>query len=155
MATIVRDATIPAMMKADFQDAHIRHWTDAEYLFQAQRWANADHLYGVAAECGLKALMLKFGMPFDSQKDWPKHQEDRSHANRIWLRYESYRCGRNLGDKFSLSDRNPFSDWDISDRYAHHGYFDVERTGVHRVGAKEVFDLMRKADLEGLLDDYL
>ena len=44
-------------MKADFLDAHQRHWDDAEHLLQAQRWANADHLYGFAAECGLKAVV--------------------------------------------------------------------------------------------------
>lgn len=49
-------------MKTDFHDAHERHWDDAERLFEAQRWANADHLYGVAAECGLKWLMVHFGM---------------------------------------------------------------------------------------------
>ena len=31
-------------MKADFLDAHNRHWKDAELLFNAKRWANADHL---------------------------------------------------------------------------------------------------------------
>jgi len=40
----------------DFLDAHERHWEDAELLFGNRRWANADHLYGLAAECGLKAL---------------------------------------------------------------------------------------------------
>lgn len=155
MAAIVRDATIPAMMKADFQDAHLRHWEDAEYLFQAQRWANADHLYGVAAECGLKALMLKFGMPFDDQKDRPEKGEDRAHANRVWLRYESYRSGHSRGSRFALSGQNPFSDWDISGRYAHRSQFDAERAGVHRSGAHEVHYLIRQADHEGLFDDHL
>lgn len=41
----------------DFVDAHERHWRDAELLWQHQRWANADQLYGLSAECGLKALM--------------------------------------------------------------------------------------------------
>ncbi len=56
-------------MPADFLDVHHRHWDDAERLFAAQRWANADHLYGMAAECGLKRLMRAFGMPFDSARD--------------------------------------------------------------------------------------
>lgn len=44
-------------MAENFLDAHHRHWDDAELLYQAQRWANADHLFGVSAECGLKRLM--------------------------------------------------------------------------------------------------
>ena len=142
-------------MNADFQDAHFRHWEDAEYLFLAERRANADHLYGVAAECGLKALMLKFGMPVASQTGKPNNQNDQQHANRIWLRYESYRSGHSRGSRYSLSDQNPFSDWDVSDRYAHRGQFEVGRVDVHRVGAKEVCDLIRKASLEGLFDDDL
>ena len=43
-------------MKADFLDAHQRHWDDAERLLQAQRWANADHLYGMAADLKVKSF---------------------------------------------------------------------------------------------------
>lgn len=70
-------------MQADFLDAHQRHWQDAKLLFQAQRWANADHLFGMAAECGLKRLMQAFGMPFDSDGDRPAKLEDRKHANEV------------------------------------------------------------------------
>jgi mRNA interferase MazF len=35
-------------MQADFLDAHERHISDADLLSLAQRWANADHLYGIA-----------------------------------------------------------------------------------------------------------
>ena len=49
-------------MQANFLDAHERHWGDAERFFSAGRYANADHLYGMAAECGLKRLMVHFGM---------------------------------------------------------------------------------------------
>ena len=31
----------------DFFDASQRHWDDAQSLYVAQRWANADHLYGL------------------------------------------------------------------------------------------------------------
>lgn len=53
--------------QADFFDAHERHWGDGEILFNAQRWANADHLYGLSAECGMKAVMVGLGMPTDKQ----------------------------------------------------------------------------------------
>jgi len=41
-------------MSIDFLDPHDRHWEDGERLFGVSRWANADHLYGLSAECGLK-----------------------------------------------------------------------------------------------------
>ena len=84
-------------MQADFLDAHERHWYDAELLFTEQRWANADHLYGIAAECGLKRLMVAFGMPFDTVKNRPAELSDRSHADSVWARYESYRSGHSIG----------------------------------------------------------
>ena len=45
-------------MYIDFLDAYLRQWEDAEMLFGSERWATADHLYGLAAECGLKRLMI-------------------------------------------------------------------------------------------------
>ena len=44
---------------ANFVDAHHRHWEDAQLLFRNHRWANADQLYGLCAECGLKAVMRR------------------------------------------------------------------------------------------------
>lgn len=97
-------------MQADFFDAHERHWDDAERLFNAQCWANADQLYALAAECGLKRLMLAFGMPFDTSKDRPDKEQDRKHADGIWARYESYRYGHHRGTGYGLPSSNPFSD---------------------------------------------
>ena len=46
----------------DFQNASKRHLQDAELLFaQApKRLANASHLFGLSAECSLKAIAQKF-----------------------------------------------------------------------------------------------
>lgn len=138
-------------MQADFLDAHERHWGDAEFLFQAQRWANADHLYGMATECGLKQLMLAFGMPYDMNKDRPSQKEDRQHATGVWARFETYRDGHHLGAGYVLPNSNPFRDWDVSQRYAHRSCFDQARALSHQAGARQVRDLVRKAQREGLL----
>ncbi|MEW6692843.1 MAG: SAM-dependent methyltransferase [Pseudomonadota bacterium] len=138
-------------MQADFLDAYVRHWDDAERLFQAERWANADHLYGMAAECGLKRLMLAFGMPFDSANDRPVKNKDRTHADGIWARFESYRCGHHQGAAYALSPTNPFGDWHVSQRYAHQGHFDQPLAQAHRSGADLVRALLKKAQKEGLI----
>ena len=49
-------------MPVNFRDAAERHWADAGYLLEDDRIANADHLFGLSAECALKALMLSLGM---------------------------------------------------------------------------------------------
>lgn len=135
---------------ADFLDAHQRHWHDAEHLFQAQRWANADHLYGMAAECGLKRLMMRFGMEVNSAGS-PTDTKDWKHANNIWARFESYRSGRAEGVGYELPTNNPFSDWDVSDRYAHQSKFNQVKVQSHQAGATVVCGLVNKAQRDGLL----
>ena len=138
-------------MQADFLDAHQRHWDDAEHLFQTLRWANADHLYGISAECGLKRLMLALGMPYDLTRDRPDREQDRKHANGIWARFESYRCGHHQGAGYILPGSNPFHDWDVSQRYAHQSQVDQTRAQSHQAGARAVCELIKKAQREGLL----
>ncbi|AVS94706.1 SAM-dependent methyltransferase [Paracidovorax avenae] len=138
-------------MNSDFHDAHHRHWHDAELLSQSTRWANADHLYGLAAECGLKKLMLAFGMPFDAAKDRPSQKNDQRHADGIWARYEAYRSGHTKGTGYVLSASNPFHDWEISQRYINQNNFDQNRANPHRNGAEQVRRLVRKAEMEGWL----
>lgn len=138
-------------MQTDFLDAHERHWHDAEHLLQAQRWANADHLYGIAAECGLKSLMRAFGMPYDTAKDRPVKREDQVHAKGIWTRFESYRQGHTLGAGLVLPVDNPFDNWDVAERYAHQSNFDQARAQQHQAGANIVCGLIKKAQREGVL----
>ena len=138
-------------MNTDFYDAHDRHWQDAELLYAKQRWANADHLYGIAAECGLKQLMQAFGMPFDTVKDKPVAKRDTVHADGIWTRFESYRSGHHLGAAYVLPTANPFANWNASQRYAPQSHFDQTRVDPHHQGAEQVRRLIEQARLEGLV----
>jgi succinate dehydrogenase/fumarate reductase flavoprotein subunit len=138
-------------MQADFLDAHERHWHDAELLFGRQRHANADHLYGMAAECGLKRLMLAFGMPFNREKDRPAKRDDQVHADGVWARFDSYRSGHTHGAGYALPPDNLFADWDVGQRYAAQHHFDDAHVAAHRTGAELVNRLIRKAIREGHL----
>jgi hypothetical protein len=140
-------------MQADYLDAHERHWHDAELLMGQQRWANADHLYGMAAECGLKRLMLAFGMPYDPTKNLPQKREDREHADGIWARYESYRCGHHRGAAYGLPSPNPFDNWKVAQRYAHQTCFTQARVQQHQAAAAQVRKLIALAKQEGLIND--
>lgn len=137
-------------MQADFLDAHERHFNDAERLAKAQRWANADHLYGIAVECGLKRLMLAFGMPFDVDSNDPSKSADRKHANEIWVRFESYRCGHAHGTEYALPE-NAFADWNVSQRYERQSCFDQVRVLPHQQGAGIVQAMIQKAQRDGLV----
>jgi hypothetical protein len=138
-------------MQSDFQDAHERHWEDAELMFNAGRWPNADHLHGVSAECGLKALMLKFGMNMHETEDKLEKKADRKHADEIWERYDTYRAGRPAGSDYDILADKPFDDWRIEQRYAHRVHFDEARAKKHRQGALAVRAVIRKARLDGII----
>ena len=138
-------------MQADFLDAHERHWSDAERLFSAGRYANADHLYGMAAECGLKRLMMRFGMVVVSGTGSPTEPKDRIHANNIWARFESYRSGKVEGVDYGLPTPNPFDNWNVGDRYVHQSNFNHAGVQIHRTGAAAICELIKQAQRDGLL----
>ena len=138
-------------MKADFLDAHKRHCDDADSLYQAGRWANADHLYGLGAECGLKRLMMLFGMQVNPATGSPMNRDDWAHANGIWARFESYRDGYVPGTTYVLPTPTPFANWDVSDRYAKQAEFNQARAKTHQAGAEAVRQLIMQAEMAGLL----
>ncbi len=69
-----------------FGDAHRRHWQDAELLLRHERWANADQLYGLSAECGLKAVMRSLRMMDVDSHGVPTRREHRQHVKNFGLR---------------------------------------------------------------------
>ncbi|MFY8092831.1 MAG: SAM-dependent methyltransferase [Niveispirillum sp.] len=138
-------------MPADFIDANGRHTDDAERLFQVERYANADHLFGIAAECGLKCLMAAFGMPVEPATGDPKERTDKQHVDALWVRYESYRYGHHSGAGYVLPAVNPFADWQASQRYERQDQFDADRVEPHRHSAIFIQRLVSKAQSEGLL----
>ena len=142
-------------MEEDFLDAHMRHWTDAELLYKSQRWANADHLYGFSAECGLKSLI-------ETLRDAPLPKKERRHImeaknESAWQIasdvFETYNGGA-LGAKFSLQSVNPFTDWEAGQRYANQNHFNQAHVDAHRLGAEQVRALVKLMQRETGCDDH-
>ncbi len=137
-------------LPADFLDAMDRHWQDAELLHSSERLANADHLYGLSAECGLKAIMQKLGM--EMENNVPRLRDDRKHINSLWDRYESYLSGSSYVSSSLLpwQHHNPFANWHVSDRYASRDHFAGDRLEEHRSGARDVKGLVVSLEKQGL-----
>jgi hypothetical protein len=105
-------------MNADFQDAARRHHTDALLLDQRQRYGNADHLYGIAAECMLKAIMVGLGAPVSNRGN-PQDQAHRTHINELWGEFCAFVGGAGGSSYLPFpSHHRPFADWNVSQRYA-------------------------------------
>lgn len=136
-------------MNTNFIDAFARHFKDADFLLEKERFANASQLYGLAAECGLKALMIKFGMPLSGHL--PQDKKDKVHADGVWQRYQSYQSGHTLGTGYGLTVQNPFGAWSIHQRYWKSSCITEKNAQSHRQGASQVEGLVKKAQLAGLL----
>ena len=133
----------------DYLDAMERHWHDAHLLGSPEqlRLANADHLYGMAAECGLKALMAIEGRDLENNET---HKEKyKKHINATWAHFSDFRQGTLA--TYALTSKNPFNDWLVDQRYAAEANFDAARVAKHRSGAKQVYDLVERAKAGGLL----
>ena len=129
---------------ADSVDAHHRHWADAELLFNHDRWATADQLYGFSAERGLKAVMKTLGMPVD-ETGTPEEREHRVHVQDLWPVFEKFVGDRRGARQLrSLPDGSPFSDWSHHDRYAHRRHFPREQVDAHREAARKISRMVQR-----------
>ncbi|MBE0471748.1 MAG: SAM-dependent methyltransferase [Methyloprofundus sp.] len=136
-------------MPTDFYDAHQRHFNDADTLYTSSRWANADHLFGLSAECGLKALMQSFGMML--QPNGAPTRDDRKHMDNLLPRYEHYRSGHAAGAQYALSLTTEFDNWSVNQRYDHQSNFSQSVVDPHQQAALTIRKLIQQAKLDGLL----
>lgn len=112
-------------------------------LFACERWANADHLYGFSAECGLKAIMVGEGMPVD-EKGSPKQRKYYEHIHKLWPIFNEFTVG--LTEKAYLRELPsgaPFADWCHNDRYASREYFDRNRVDLHRKATRRIDNMVQ------------
>ncbi|MDY7228640.1 hypothetical protein [Hyalangium rubrum] len=131
-------------MAINFRKALDRHWTDADSLDRAKRLANADHLFGISAECALKAVMIALGAPTNSDGDL-SNADHQKHINTLWSNFRIFAQGPH-GARYAakLGSINPFKDWHVIQRYFGDEHFTAATVQAHRAGAfkaKEVFQL--------------
>ncbi len=113
--------------------AAMRHFNDAVTLEEHERLANADQLFGFAAECGIKSALVASS----NQNLAAKHRE---HVDRLW----------GLASLQSFSPRfrslivvlraleQPFFDWSTDHRYLADDVVSAEMLARHRKAAKRV-----------------
>ena len=100
-------------MSDNFKIAARRHHNDAEYLKQAGKKANAGQLFGLAAECGIKAVIegLTHAYPhkhFNTGLLQPTH---------INLLNSQFVQGRSSNYLAIIPNIQKFSDWSVNQRY--------------------------------------
>lgn len=139
-------------MSTDFKDASARHFDDAELLIsQTQpRAANADHLFGLSAECSLKAVMLGLGMAVKSDGA-PADKGHRVHMPELWAAFQSFAQGQ-LASRYlePLDKQNLFADWEIDQRYWSRAAVLATATAIHRRGASQCRASLERQILDGV-----
>jgi hypothetical protein len=106
----------------DYRSSGLRHQEDAEHLFAQGRHENADHLAGFAAECFIKAFLCgPGGVPVNPKGKPESGSQAFGHLPNLWDDAALYFHGRAAAVIAPfltlLSAANPFTAWDVSDRY--------------------------------------
>lgn len=137
-------------MSTDFRDASDRHLEDAELLLAQTREANADHMFGLSAECSLKAVMLALGMAVNADGA-PADRGHKVHMPELWAAFQSFAEGR-LASRYlePLDKANPFSDWAVDQRYWARAAITISAASSHRTAAAQCRQSLEKLLLDGV-----
>ncbi len=137
-------------MNLNFRDASERHLGDGELLLDEDRSANADYLFGISAECSLKAIMERLGMA-TSRVGSPKDPGHKVHMPALWAAFQSFAGGR-LAPRYiePLDAENPFADWKVDQRYWKRTAIGGRAAANHRNAAIQCQVSLGKIVLDGV-----
>lgn len=134
-------------MQKNFHDAFHRHYHDAGLLLQNRRWANADHLYGLCAECGLKAILITQGVTSNADHDIADRTY-KQHINTLWNEYQSF---MQKGRVYLIPAVNPFDTWQVDQRYAGEKDITEQTARDHGTAVEAIAKIINQAELDGVL----
>ena len=132
----------------DYQNASERHLQDAELLLfqRPQRLANASHLFGLSAECSLKAIARNFNPN-------KKFSGSTGHIPGLFaeLKNVSPAPGGNTDVIHHITQiEQQFRSWNVSQRYASQTEFVTINVEHEKTGANDAYRLMTN-HLHGLI----
>lgn len=138
-------------MPTNFKEAAQRHWLDADLLLNNKRLANADQLFGLAAECALKAVMQGSGMSL--KNGIPQDQRYKVHIGDLWHEFCTFANGKICARYLNYLDQksNPFANWRISQRYCQDSDITVQIVNDHLGGAQQAMTVMNLAYDDGVV----
>ena len=140
----------------DFQGASKRHYQDAELLMTNKRISNAGHLFGFAAECGIKALLVAYGLKTDPRTGDIKEEKGRpykykTHVNTLINNVQTFKVSRQYSNYLGMMPNlKAFSDWDTGHRYLKESAIPLSCSGWSDA-AKEVIQMLDQAKLDGVI----
>jgi hypothetical protein len=138
----------------NFQVAAHRHFQDAEYLITGNRLANAGQLFGLAAECGIKAVLVEGLGHQNPGVHLTEGRRNRAslldQANLQWLDDLSNIQGRvSAGYLAYICNIGKFANWSVEQRY----WNDValpDSLSDWQLAATEVMRMLQQAQMDGI-----
>lgn len=139
----------------DFHQAAKRHFMDAGLLMNQGRQANAGHLYGFVAECGIKSLLVLNGYPTDpaSGEILEKKKKFRTHIHELVNNINmihTFLDGRGAAKYLTMIPSiGNFSNWKTDHRYYVDSALPPSITDW-RNASQEVMRMLEQAMLDGV-----
>jgi len=135
-------------MDTDFKNAAYRHHDSAKLLYDNQYYGDSDHLYGLTAECGLKAIIVGLaGIKDEDLEFLGKKKQYFKHMDKLWDEYNSFLNGRTASNYSLPFQGNPFGDWDMDQRYASSKHFNQNCVERHRQATIAVLEKLEQWEL--------
>ncbi|MDP2834681.1 MAG: hypothetical protein Q8Q28_15550 [Pseudomonadota bacterium] len=131
------------MASPDFRAAAERHYEDGVLLSEQGRLPGADHFFGIAAECAIKAALEAACVLKLDARGMPNKPFDQ-HCPGIWNEYAIAHGGHASLSRLPLPQNNPFlGTWQITDRYKEGGAVNSNALAAHRFGALVALNIMQ------------
>lgn len=124
-------------MAEDYALAAIRHFRDAALLEESRRVANADQLFGFAAECAIKRALVELPGFLAAGRLAPAYHK---HVNDLWGSVQLQSIQKRYPRLVVLLKglRQRFYDWSADQRYGPDGVVTGEAIGRHRQAAARI-----------------
>jgi hypothetical protein len=137
----------------NFKEAAIRHFEDAEHLFVDGRNANAGQLYGFCAECGLKALLVAYGLATKANGDLQGNMRSNQfmkHINGLVANVSTFSPADSTYFSYiaKVPNISAFTDWRVEHRY----FLETALPTSHsawRIAATQIRSMIDQAFLDG------
>lgn len=147
-----------------YASAAARHYEDACHLHSLKRLANADYHFGIAVECALKSLLLRYSGASLGPKpsgrlakapwifDSDGRAKELSHLPPLWTDVALHLQGRQGGRLGAvLLAGTPFANWSIDHRYLDGTSITETNVLSHRNAAEQILLLHDQALIAGAL----
>ena len=124
-------------MPEDYAIAATRHFRDAVLLEQNRRLANADQLFGFAAECAIKRALVELPGFLAGGRLAPAYHK---HVNHLWDSVQVQGIHKRYPNLLRVLKGlpQPFSDWSTDQRYGPDGLVEGAALKRHRQAAVRI-----------------